>query len=61
MLGKRQKIRIFLKSGSHIDIKCEVAKFTRNSEGGYDGYDITKPTKSFGINIPEIEAWQVLK
>lgn len=59
MIEKKCKIRVFLKSGNHMDVICESVKFTKNPEGsGYIAYEFTKPNDNLGICPNEIEAWQ---
>lgn len=59
MKKKKCKIRVFLKSGNHMDVICESVTFTKNLEGdGYTAYEFIKPKDMLGICPNLIEAWQ---
>lgn len=59
---RKGKVKIYLKSGSVITIKCLGCEFTVNRDtGDYTGYNIQSPDSSFGIDVRQIEAWEYIK
>jgi hypothetical protein len=59
MKKKKCKIRVYLKSGNHMDVVCKEATFKKNPEGsGYISYEFIKPKDMLGICPNQIEAWQ---
>jgi hypothetical protein len=57
----KDKIRVYMKSGNYIDIKCKNATFDwDNIKKRYTGYHIVGANKNFGIDPEQIEAWKSL-
>ena len=59
---RRGKVKIYLKSGNIMMIKCAECSFTVDkATGNYNGYTLKGTDKSFGIDVTQIEAWEYIK
>jgi hypothetical protein len=54
------KVRVFLKSGNHLDVECECAEFDNNYLTKITSYKFTKPKGNLYIDVNQIEAWQTI-
>ena len=53
------KLKIYLKSGSELVVRCREYKFIYSKETlEYDGYNIKGSKKNFGLVPSQIAAWE---